>query len=105
SMKTSPAPPIARLPRWTRCQSLANPSTLEYWHIGETATRLRNVTLRMVSGENRRGLSGMLPSSPGEAKNWRRARVHRDDDIERSGEACGKDSIDLIDADQARRHT
>ena len=36
SVNTSPAPPTARLPRWTRCQSLANPSTLEYWHIGDT---------------------------------------------------------------------
>ena len=30
SVNTSPAPPMARLPRWTRCQSLARPSTLEY---------------------------------------------------------------------------
>ena len=39
--KTSPAPPTARLPRWTRCQSSANPSTEEYWHMGETTIRLR----------------------------------------------------------------
>ena len=28
SLRTSAAPPTARLPRWTRCQSLANPSLL-----------------------------------------------------------------------------
>ena len=30
SIITKPAPPTARLPRWTRCQSLANPSAQEY---------------------------------------------------------------------------
>ena len=50
SMQTSPAPPTARLPRCTRCQSLANPSSEEYWHMGETAIRLRKVTLRISSG-------------------------------------------------------
>ena len=28
------APPMARAPRWTRCQSVAKPSTLAYWHMG-----------------------------------------------------------------------
>ena len=55
SMQTSPAPPTARLPRCTRCQSLANPSSEEYWHIGETAIRLRKVTSRMASGVIRCG--------------------------------------------------
>src|SRR5580765_8433149 len=49
-MHTSDAPPAARLPRCTRCQSFANPSSEEYWHIGETAIRLRKVTSRMASG-------------------------------------------------------
>ena len=53
SVITRPAPPTARLPWWTRCQSVANPSTEEYWHIGETAMRLRKVTSRTVSGVNR----------------------------------------------------
>src|ERR1035437_5516958 len=53
SVKTRPAPPTARLPRWTRCQSLANPSWLEYWHIGETAMRLGKVIARKAIGENR----------------------------------------------------
>jgi len=46
-------PPDARLPRWTRCQSLAEPSTLEYWHMGDTAIRLGIVMLRRVSCSNR----------------------------------------------------
>src|SRR5437763_17196805 len=52
SVRTAPAPPTARLPRWTACQSLANPSRLEYSHIGETTTRLRRVMPRSVRGEN-----------------------------------------------------
>ncbi len=52
SMITSPAPPTARLPRCTRCQSLAIPSFAEYWHMGETAIRLGKVSWRRVSGEN-----------------------------------------------------
>jgi hypothetical protein len=56
SVMISPAPPTARLPRWTRCQSLANPSSLEYSHIGDTAMRFRIATLRMVSGEKRCGV-------------------------------------------------
>src|ERR1700741_4732541 len=57
SIMTSPAPPTARLPRWTRCQSLANPSSHEYWHIGETAMRLRKTISRMASGVKRLGAS------------------------------------------------
>ncbi len=33
---TRPAPPAARDPRCTRCQSSGMPSTAEYWHIGDT---------------------------------------------------------------------
>ena len=50
SAMTSPAPPAARAPRCTRCQSVGTPFSAEYWHIGETMIRLRNVTLRSVSG-------------------------------------------------------
>ena len=57
STMTSPAPPAARLPRCTRCQSLAKPFSAEYWHMGETAIRLRNVTPRSFSGL-RRSTSG-----------------------------------------------
>src|SRR5450432_50030 len=46
------APPTARLPRCTRCHSLANPSAEEYSHIGETTIRFLNVTDFIVSGVN-----------------------------------------------------
>jgi hypothetical protein len=57
SVKMRPAPPIARAPRWTRCQSVDSPSpaSQEYWHIGETTTRLRRHTSRSGSGWSRRG--------------------------------------------------
>src|SRR5258705_12410986 len=53
SVRTSPAPPTARLPRCTKCQSLAYPSVLEDWHMGETNTRLANVISRIASGSKR----------------------------------------------------
>lgn len=53
STMTRPAPPTARLPRWTRCQMPTKPSWQEYWHIGETKMRLRMATDRRVMGENR----------------------------------------------------
>ena len=56
SVITSAAPPTAREPRWTRCQSLASPSSEEYWHIGETKMRFGKVTPRSVSGSNRPGI-------------------------------------------------
>ncbi len=58
SVMTSAAPPTAREPRWTRCQSLANPSTLEYSHMGETAMRFLSVMPRIVSGEKRVSVMG-----------------------------------------------
>ena len=41
STMIKPAPPTARLPKCTKCQSVATPSFLltEYWHIGETHSR------------------------------------------------------------------
>src|SRR6185437_3599020 len=53
SVKMSPAPPTARLPRWTKCQSFAKPSSLEYSHIGETTTRLGRVMEPISRGEKR----------------------------------------------------
>ena len=50
SVMTSPAPPMARAPRWTRCQSFARPSSAEYWHMGETPTRFGIVTERRERG-------------------------------------------------------
>src|SRR5947209_12293164 len=53
---TSPAPPTARLPRCTTCHMFGRPRSDEYWHIGETKTRLRQVTERNVIGSNRCGM-------------------------------------------------
>lgn len=50
SAMTNPAPPTAREPRCTRCQSVATPSSDEYWHMGDTPIRLRSVTDLIVSG-------------------------------------------------------
>jgi hypothetical protein len=62
STTTSPTPPAARLPRWTRCQSLASPSSELYWHIGDMTMRLRRVTPRTASGLSR--------SSSGTSRSW-----------------------------------
>src|SRR5204863_1913303 len=52
SMHSMAAPDSASEPRCTMCHSLAWPCSEEYWHIGETTTRLGRVTLRSVIGEN-----------------------------------------------------
>ena len=62
STTTSPTPPAARLPRWTRCQSLASPSSELYWHMGDMTTRLRSVTPRIESGLSR--------STCGTSRSW-----------------------------------
>src|ERR1700687_4620217 len=46
SMHSMPAPDSASVPRCTMCHSLALPSREEYWHIGETTTRLGRGTPR-----------------------------------------------------------
>src|SRR3954467_10657213 len=50
SIVNRPAPDISSWPQWTRCQSVAQPSTAEYWHIGDTTTRLERVSSRKRSG-------------------------------------------------------
>jgi hypothetical protein len=52
SIITSPQPPTAKRPAFTRCQSVANPSRAAYWCIGASTTRFFSVTLRRESGEN-----------------------------------------------------
>jgi hypothetical protein len=46
------APPAARLPRCTRCQSFGVPSSAEYWHIGDTTMRLDSTRSRSRNGVN-----------------------------------------------------
>jgi len=58
SVMTSPAPPTARLPRCTRCQSPGVPSSAEYWHIGDTTTRLASTSERRRNGVNIGGGGG-----------------------------------------------
>jgi hypothetical protein len=56
SVMISPAPPTARLPKCTRCQLLAKPSTLEYSHMGDTTIRFLNSILFILRGEKRCGM-------------------------------------------------
>src|SRR5215472_5866612 len=48
-----PAPDIDSAPKCCRCQSLAEPSSALYWHIGETAMRFANSTPPRVMGSNK----------------------------------------------------
>src|SRR5207247_4071 len=62
SMQNIAAPDSARLLMWVKCQSLATPSSAEYWHIGDTTRRFFNVRPRSLIGENRalmRGVPGI----------------------------------------------
>src|SRR5262249_48070918 len=47
-----PAPEQAMLPKCARCQSLGEPSSAEYWHIGEITTRFGSVMPPSWIGEN-----------------------------------------------------
>lgn len=40
SMVRSAAPDSASWPRWIRCQSVMQPSSAEYWHMGAITMRL-----------------------------------------------------------------
>src|SRR5690554_3422722 len=59
SVMTRPAPPRAKEPRCTRCQSVGTPSSrsTEYWQRGDTQSRLRNVTERSVKGDRSAGVT------------------------------------------------
>src|SRR6266571_342509 len=58
SAMTSAAPPTAREPRFTRCQSFGVPSSAEYWHMGETTIRFDRSTSRSRKGVNMGGGAG-----------------------------------------------
>src|SRR6185295_1948239 len=53
SMQKIAAPDSASELMWVKCQSLASPSTDEYWHIGATMMRLVSVRPRSLIGVNR----------------------------------------------------
>src|SRR5262249_42169280 len=72
STTTRPAPEFASMPRWARCQSVAQPSTALYWHMGATTMRLSNSTPPSRIGENR-----MLDMRWGPHKEERSPPVYR----------------------------
>src|SRR5512147_670404 len=55
STTNRPAPEQAMLPRCARCQSLMQPSSAEYWHMGAMTTRLGRVTPPIWIGSNSLG--------------------------------------------------
>ena len=50
SITSSPAPDMANWPRCARCQSVARPSSAEYWHIGAITIRLGSSSERSLKG-------------------------------------------------------
>jgi len=59
SMVSKAAPESTRWPRWIRCQSVMQPSTAEYWHMGA-------MTMRFASARSptRKGVNNtLMPSS------------------------------------------
>ena len=56
SVMTSPMPPIASCSRCDRCQSLATPSSLLYWHIDDNMIRFSRVMGPTTKGSNKLGI-------------------------------------------------
>src|SRR2546426_10992440 len=56
-----PAPPMANLPRCTRCQSVGAPSLARYCDMGDTTTRFRATSPRSWIGVKRSG-AGIIES-------------------------------------------
>ena len=50
-----PAPELASMPRWLMCQSLAQPSSALYWHIGATTMRLASSRPASLIGRKQTG--------------------------------------------------
>src|SRR6185437_13201403 len=68
-----PAPESARCPRWIMCQSVAEPPSAEYWHIGAMTMRLDNVSLQRVIGSNKRLMAvphRLAPMAGGLGRGW-----------------------------------
>ncbi len=64
SVMISPAPPTARLPRWTKCQSPTTPSSAEYMHMGETTIRFSSSVPRSRKGVKIGGGVGLGAGTP-----------------------------------------
>src|SRR5258706_9098542 len=52
STTSKPAPELASEPRCIMCQAVAEPSSAEYWHMGETMMRLARSSFRRLADEN-----------------------------------------------------
>src|SRR5690554_5064712 len=65
STMTSPAPPMARLPKCTRWKSPGTPFWHEYIAIGDTTIRFLRVTPRAVYGKSMGGRARSATSSDG----------------------------------------
>jgi hypothetical protein len=85
---------------------VGNPSTDEYWHIGEAKTRLRTVTPRKVSGEKSRltratyrrtarGIPGPARSAAGD----RREHLHHRAVGDTGAEAALSPDVAAVDVD------
>ena len=53
SIVSRAAPDSARWPRWITCQSVMQPFTAEYWHIGAMTMRLESSRPPTVTGVNK----------------------------------------------------
>src|SRR5437868_15547398 len=84
---TSPNPPCAKRPRWTKCQSFTKPCCEEYWHMGATTVRLRSVSSRRMSGEKRRDIC-LLQQEEGSLQ-WPVRHPSASDDVPPSAPVCG----------------
>ena len=91
-MQNIAAPDSARLLMWVKCQSVATPSSAEYWHIGDTTTRFFNVRPRSLIGENRalmRGSSGKWEGDGGSVVTRYGIASHATGMGDRGGMHCG----------------
>ena len=66
--RTSPRPTAPAMLMWVKCQSLASPSSAEYWHIGATMMRLGSVRPRSWIGENRALMGNIRMEGRGSCK-------------------------------------
>ena len=55
SVMTRPAPPTARLPRWTRRHVCGSPSIADYWHLGDNPVPVRDGDLAKREGAEEHG--------------------------------------------------
>src|SRR5215217_572657 len=64
SIVSKAAPERARWPRWIVCQSVMQPFTAEYWHIGAMTMRLRRVSGPTAKGVKRRAVMSLPMDRP-----------------------------------------